>query len=331
MELLLDRLADTVARSENLESLTRPLLELLETVTGLESTYLTTIDEQRGLQHILFARNTREMTIPEGLSVPWNDTLCKRALDEDRAYNSDVAGCWGDSDAARALGIQTYLSQPVRTLDGQIYGTLCAASASRTEIAQEKLKVLGLFARLIAHQVERERTIERLRIANEELASHALTDTLTGVPNRRALERELKTAMHSARRDQVALQVAFVDLDGFKAINDHHGHDIGDGFLAHIAARLSKGVRASDFVGRYGGDEFVVLTRSSSSDEFRRRLEFVTCGRFTHGDVVIDYGGASVGVVTLSAEDNSTETLLARADAAMYARKHQRREMRAAA
>ena len=74
MELLLNRLADQVAQSYDLESLARPMLELLETVTGLQSTYLTTIDEHRGVQHILYARNSHALQIPEGLSVPWGDT-----------------------------------------------------------------------------------------------------------------------------------------------------------------------------------------------------------------------------------------------------------------
>ena len=97
------RLSDSLVGAHSLEELVRPLLELLEAVTGLESTYMTAIDEVAGLQHILYARNTRRLQIPEGLSVPWDDTLCKRALDEGRMYTDDVADCWGDSDAARAL------------------------------------------------------------------------------------------------------------------------------------------------------------------------------------------------------------------------------------
>ena len=108
MEPLLNQLAESAAEARDLEGLTRPLLEVLEAVTGMESTYLTTIDLDRGVQNILYARNSAQMQIPEGLSVPWADTLCKRALDEGRPYTGDVSGCWGDSEAARALGIRTY-------------------------------------------------------------------------------------------------------------------------------------------------------------------------------------------------------------------------------
>lgn len=329
MERILGQLANSVTSANSLEGLTRPLLELLESVTGLESTYLTTIDQEHGLQHILYARNSQHMQIPEGLTVPWGDTLCKRALDEGRNCTDDVENCWGDSEAARALGIKTYMSQPVRMLDGELYGTLCAASAARVKVAEETVKVLGMFAQLISQQVERERTMERLRSDNRELTDHALSDPLTGVANRRALMRELKSCIERCRRGNGSLQLAFIDLDGFKAINDRHGHEVGDAFLAHIARKLSQGVRTSDFVARYGGDEFVVLTHDSDIDDLRTRLEHITAGEFRHETLVIDYPGASVGVTALRADDLDADSLIMRADSAMYARKRERRSARA--
>lgn len=330
MQTLLSKLALSVAAAENLEGLTRPLLELLETVTGMESTYLTCIDETGGVQRILFARNTRKMQIPEGLAVPWGDTLCKRALQENRPYTDDVAGCWGDSEAAQALGIQTYLSQPVRMIDGGLYGTLCAASGSRVAIAPETLKVLGLFAQLIAHQLEREQVLNHLLQANEELSAHALTDPLTGVANRRALVQQLRRTLARAHREHSTVQVAFIDLDGFKAINDHYGHEVGDDFLVHIAHCLAKSLRTCDFIARYGGDEFVVVTCNARLEELRQRLERLTVSRYQKNELVIDYRGASVGVATSAPDEIDPEHLLARADAAMYVCKRARKGQRLA-
>lgn len=80
-DLILARVSETLATEQSLESLVRQLLEMLEIVTEMESTYLTKIDISARLQHILYARNSQQMQIPEGLSVPWGDTLCKRAID----------------------------------------------------------------------------------------------------------------------------------------------------------------------------------------------------------------------------------------------------------
>lgn len=321
MDPILTTLAATVGDAQDLESLMRPLLELMEAVTGLESTYLTTIDVDRGIQHVLYARNSKAMQIPEGLSVAWGDTLCKRALDEQRAYTDDVAQCWGDSQAAQALGIQTYLSQPVRVLDGSVYGTLCAASSARVEVRPETLRVVGLFARLIAHQIESEREVKRLKSLTRDLSDRAITDPLTGVANRRGLMDRLERMLDRAQRDHDTLMVAFVDLDGFKSINDRHGHEAGDVFLCQIARKLADSIRANDLIARYGGDEFVIVTGAGDADSFGRRIEQATVGRFKTQQAEIDYAGASVGVAVASGEDSTALALLSRADGAMYASK----------
>jgi len=211
---LLDRLAVAVPAARTLEELSRPLLEMLGGVSGLESTYLTSIDLDANVQRVQFARNAGALTIPEGLAVPWADTLCKRSLDEGRPYTDAVASCWGDCEAARALGLQTYVSAPIRADDGTLLGTLCGASAERRPLTPDAQALLALFARLIGDFVERERLVERLRAANATLAAHAMSDPLTGLPNRRALVDELQRLLARARRERG--RVLVVDLDGFK-------------------------------------------------------------------------------------------------------------------
>lgn len=108
MAEMLESLSATLASANSLEAPTRPLLEMLEVVTGLESTCLTSIDEENAVQSITIARNTGELLIPEGLTVPWSGTLCKRCLEQGRRVVSNVSEVWADSQAAAALGIQTY-------------------------------------------------------------------------------------------------------------------------------------------------------------------------------------------------------------------------------
>lgn len=334
MDPLLSQLSSSVTSARTLEDLTRPMLEMLEAVTGLESTYLTRIDSSQGLQHILYARNAQQLQIPEGLAVPWDDTLCKRALDEGRVYTDNVAECWGDSAAARELGIQTYVSTPVRTESGGLYGTLCAASAGSKPVPPSTFNLLGLFARLIGHQVEREQLVRQLSEANAELAAHASTDALTGLPNRRALLQELRRMLAQGEREGRNVLVAFVDLDGFKPINDLHGHETGDEFLATMARRLQGALRAGNLLARLGGDEFVAAglgpavggdDAPAAAQALGHRLAAATAGEIRLGRVTLSYEGASVGAVAVDPRSASPEEALRQADAAMYAVKRARR------
>jgi diguanylate cyclase len=312
--------------------LVRPLLEMLEQVTQLESTYLTRIDLEQDLQHVLYARNTQQMQIPEGLSVPWQDTLCQRALSEGRMCTTNVADCWGDSQAARALGIQTYVSAPVRMSDGHLYGTLCAASAQTALLPPDTESVLQLFAKLIAQHVEREQLLQRLQAHNAQLAHQAFTDQLTQLPNRAALREELQRLLARAQRTHSSVLVAFIDLDGFKAVNDRHGHATGDLLLRTLAQQLHHSLRAGDMVARMGGDEFVVVTPAEGTARevavaqqgLEQRLRAASvCDLVLPTGGTLHYPGASVGVVPVSGE-LSVDQALQQADHAMYHDKQQR-------
>ncbi|MBP4043303.1 sensor domain-containing diguanylate cyclase [Aeromonas sp. SrichE-2G] len=335
MDNILQALSVQVTGARDLESLTRPLLEMLETVTGLESTYLTQIDLQQSTQHILFARNAAGLQIPEGATVEWHDTLCRRAIDEDRRYSDDVTDSWGDSQAARALGIRTYLSSPVRTSSGSLYGTLCGASAERKPLVAGAEHLIAFFARLIAEHVEREQLLHQLQRANNELSRQALSDPLTGLPNRRALMLELARLFSLSDRAGHPVLIAFIDLDGFKGINDTHGHEVGDLLLVAMARQLSETLRGGDMLARVGGDEFVAVgmgpipeaqTVEAAVQTFQRRLFEHSVLQLPLGsEQSLHYPGASVGVVAVDPGQISVDEALRQADARMYAVKRQRR------
>lgn len=335
--LLLGKISDTVVGAQTVEQLTRPLLTMLELVTGLESTYLTRIDEAAGVQSILYARNSREMQIPEGLSVPWDDTLCKRALEEGTNFTDDVAACWGDSEAAQALGICTYASTPVWLEDGSLFGTLCAASTQKRPITDAGRQVLVLFGALIQQHIQRENLLDKLARANRELESFSFTDTLTGLPNRRFIFQELTRLFSLAQREGRRVTLAFIDLDGFKLINDTYGHECGDAFLIQIANRLAAGMRQSDLLGRLGGDEFVLAGLGPALDQdsalsvaaMQRRIAKLIEGHYDLPFCSMDYPGASLGIVSADPRETTVDKALKDADAAMYLEKRARRHQMA--
>ncbi len=155
------------------------------------------------------------------------------------------------------------------------------------------------------------RAAERARIL-------ALTDALTGLPNRRAFEERLKVAFE--RRERFAL--VYVDLDGFKQVNDVLGHEAGDDALQQVAAILRQCVRQADMAARLGGDEFCLLLASADPDSTRVVASRVLGGL---GALGLPRGlrlSASFGVAT-DADADSPQRVLAAADAAMYRAKRQ--------
>ena len=342
MDPLLSLLSETIPKAHNLEQLTRPLLALLSQVTGMESTYLTTIDTDQGLQRVEFARNVGDMVIPEGLVVPWADTLCKRALDENRLYSDDVADCWGDSEAAATLGIQTYVSAPIRSHDGEVLGTVCAASSDRVPRTPEAEPLLILLSGLLGYSLERERLVERLQVVNAELTRLALSDPLTGLSNRRAILSDATRLLALAERENKYLLMGVIDLDGFKLVNDTHGHLAGDELLRGVAIRLQQALRTSDIIGRTGGDEFIAIALGTPSEHpalakdmqhaaelLQDRLSRATIGRYElgHGLDDIHYPGASVGVVAVMPKNMTANEVIKLADHEMYRVKQQRKRL----
>jgi signal transduction histidine kinase len=155
--------------SEALEGLARRLLTVLGRVTGLESTYLTMIHWIEDQQEILFANNTGKIDIPEGLRVIWSDTLCRRALDGEPAYTDDVPATYPDSRAAEALGLRTYVTVPIRGVDGSTWGTLCGASSEQVMVDEDARLVMELLSEMVAGQLERDLARQRLSEVNHRL------------------------------------------------------------------------------------------------------------------------------------------------------------------
>jgi diguanylate cyclase (GGDEF)-like protein len=177
--------------------------------------------------------------------------------------------------------------------------------------------------------------VEQLSVALEEVRAHAARlealaheDALTGVLNRRGFLRDLTRALAFAARYNAPAALLLADLDAFKPVNDRYGHPVGDKALRHVADLLRANIRASDSVGRVGGDEFafIIWQVDAPAAEQKARFieELIAAAPLTIGTAALRLG-ASVGATLLRAED-APEEALARADRAMYARKEERGE-----
>jgi diguanylate cyclase (GGDEF)-like protein/PAS domain S-box-containing protein len=166
--------------------------------------------------------------------------------------------------------------------------------------------------------------ISILKAQQRELAEQARHDSLTGLPNRRAFAERLDQAMARARRNPQTLAVLFVDLDGFKAVNDQHGHAAGDLVLVEVAKRLLDCVRLTDCVCRLAGDEFTVILEGAGHPGeviriCQRILERLNQPHDLMGHEAIV--SPSIGAAVFESGETPHE-LCERADAAMYAAKH---------
>jgi two-component system cell cycle response regulator len=159
-----------------------------------------------------------------------------------------------------------------------------------------------------------------------ESRRQAMRDDMTGLPNRALLRDRLDQALARSRRQFSPFAVLFLDLDGFKAINDHYGHAAGDQVLVQIASRIREAIREMDTPARYGGDEFVVLCEKVAGDEEAAEIaERIT--KNIEEPVLVDGAELQVGVsigIAIGSPGSSwdVDALIREADAAMYGAKN---------
>ena len=163
--------------------------------------------------------------------------------------------------------------------------------------------------------------ISQLKSAQRQLEQFANFDLLTGLPNRRLFNDRLELALAGAARKGEGVGLLFLDLDGFKRVNDDHGHEVGDELLRLVAARMAECVRASDSLCRLGGDEFTVISEKPIGTEqvafVAKRIQNVLSKPFLIGGRQLKIG-VSIGIAVYPANGLTANDLLSHADTAMY-------------
>jgi diguanylate cyclase (GGDEF)-like protein/PAS domain S-box-containing protein len=217
----------------------------------------------------------------------------------------------------RAAGIASMMVSPILD-ESRPIGVLACYFGRPREFDLDAIALQTALTRQAAQ------TLLRVQM-QEALRSMALRDHVTGLPGRQVFEDRLATSIDEARNTGKPMSVIFVDLDGFKAVNDTLGHSAGDSVLAEVAQRLRAAVRGGDIVSRYGGDEFIAVCDQCDETDARLIAERL---RATVAD---DIDGvppelhvtASVGVALLNGPDNThtLERVIAFADQAMYSAK----------
>lgn len=202
----------------------------------------------------------------------------------------------------------------------ELFGAMLLQSEPGSGYGDSDRELLHYVSTQIATAVERRRMVEALQHA-------ASYDELTGLPNRRLFLDRMAVALARARRRGEVLALFYLDIDGFKAVNDSLGHAVGDKLLREVASRLTQLVRSEDTVARLGGDEFVVLLESLASPADAQRLADSLAVALCEPYMVDGHrleATSSVGLATFPAHGDDVECLLNHADRAMYAVKRAR-------
>ncbi len=242
---------------------------------------------------------------------------------------SELPEAWDrDRELLTQVGARAVASVPLRT--GERLGGFVAVEmeSGPRDWRESELRVLRLLGDLFGVAFERRKFELELMASRQRLEEIALYDTLTGLPNRGLLGERMQEAMAAAVEGGTQLAICYLDLDGFKPINDHFGRGVGDEILAAVAVRLREQVRESDTVARLGGDEFVLLMGGFDSliecaNALDRLVKSLAQPHLIEGEEL--RVTASIGVILYPRDSHDADTLLRHADHAMYQAKQRGR------
>ena len=230
-----------------------------------------------------------------------------------------------DFDAMRVEIEEAYRTSTVVPMikDGETIGALALYSAEVAAYQNDHLRLVEAVAKLSADAIAN-------ALHHGKTETSALTDSLTGIPNARALRYRFEEDADRALRHRDPFCVVMLDLDGFKSVNDHFGHQAGDTLLIELSQVLVGQLRSSDFIARYAGDEFVALLQVSA-DEAREMIHRIQLAierqNFRSGGVPVTIG-ISAGFACYESDGSTLDELLIAADRNMYSNKVRRKEMR---
>jgi hemerythrin len=241
--------------------------------------------------------------------------LAYHILGSDQSMAKQVVAIQSGQSAAEA-----YLAEE-RMKEGAVEPLLHALNGLFKQVSERNRELLQLNQTLEARVVER---TKELAVANRQLEEIALTDVLTGLPNRRDAMRCLGLAWKEAEKEDAPLACMMIDADGFKQVNDNYGHDAGDEVLRQLARNLRYSVRTDDIVCRLGGDEFFVIcprTQLDGAAQLAEKIRLAIAALRVPTGSGEWRGSISIGVAVRKAGMSHFEELIKAADEGVYCAK----------
>ncbi len=304
---------------ERYDRITRLASRLLGTPIALVSLVAERTKWFKSAQGLDAAETSREVSFC-GHAILGSDTLVVNDATHDERF-ADNPLVTGSPD------IRFYAGHPIHAADGMPIGTLCVIDRKPHEFEESDRATLRDLAALVEAELQREELTDSQRkwlVERDELLEKSSVDSLTHAWNRGAIMELLAGEVTRAERG-TPLSVAMVDIDHFKNVNDTYGHQTGDAVLTEVASRLASAVRDFDRIGRYGGEEFLVVLSNcgdGEADTVCERMRAKIAGEPIQArDGTAVAVTASIGVTTFRSGIASGDELIAAADQALYAAK----------
>ena len=299
----LEKLAEfDILDTPNEEAFDR-VARLISQIFGVEIGIVSMIDGHRQWYKAARGIEAREIELAE--------SFCRFTMQSDTPLvvedaSQDPRFC-DNPNVTGKPGIRFYAGVPLRTRDGYNLGTLCAIDPKPRQFSEKDVAIMEELASVVMRDLE--------------LSQRVAVDELTGTLLRPTFKAEARRYLALAGRNKEPVTAVVFDLDHFKAINDQHGHAMGDAVLAAVGEACREQLRSSDFLGRLGGEEFAILLPNTDIDggaQVAGKLREAVAGLSTRFDFAVS---ASFGVAVRGGKFDDTEAMLDRADQAMYAAK----------
>lgn len=272
---------------------------------------------------IPFAETPREISFcTHTIMSPANNMVIEDLSCDARFTSNPFVASWPH--------IRFYAGAPLVTPSGHALGSICVLDYSPRVLPEKAIDALSRLSRQVVAQMELRRAVADLERSTmqqlayqEQLEALSVTDALTGIRNRRAMDRHLADEAERSARTGSPLSFLLMDVDSFKLFNDTYGHVAGDSTLQQVAGLIQSNARPYDVVARYGGEEFAVILPQTDAaaalgiaERIRQEVQSAT---WPYRHVTISIGAAT------SDGDKKSEVLIREADAALYRAKHEGR------
>ncbi len=299
-------------------------LDLLSKVMEVPTALISKVEE--GVLEVFLSSYSNKNPYERGDRMPLGKGLySETVLGENRMLEVQDATedpLWtGNPDAE--MKMISYLGFPLEWLDGEMFGTIGILDSKSRSYSETLKQVMGEFKNIVQKDLAFLEKTAEIEAMNENIIDISLRDSLTGLYNHKAIHEFLFIEIQNSIRYEKELTIAMVDIDRFKEVNDQFGHKMGDIVLSEFADMIKTRLRDADIIGRYGGDEFLIIFTDTSSEDAYAIIERLRKNAEKSEGAGIGIT-ISAGIASLDGKCTAEE-IVGRADEALYKAKNRGR------